>query len=269
MKISAQKIVNLLAVKHSADMFVPECKDGPSYGRDPVTGKSHLRMDAWVMNRSWANACITAYEVKVSRSDFLADNKWTDYLPLCNCFYFVCPTELIALEEVPAGTGLIYVSKTGTRLFTKRKAPRREVEIPESLWRYVLMCRTRIDTERSFRATSQEQYWKTWLKTKREKRKIGYEVSRQLRQHLDRQRERRERAEALVAGYEQFRAKLRELGIDPDKPIHSWSAERQIGEVLGRITPRFRHRLKGPREDLERLEREIERMADSPTEDAA
>ena len=139
-KIIAPMILDLLAAKHRGDVFVAECKTGPT----TTANAHHLRMDAWVMRRSWAHPDTTGYEIKVSRGDFLRDDKWPAYLKYCNRFYFVCPPNMIAVNEVPAGCGLMWASKNAAMLYTKIKAPRREVEIPENLWRYVLMCRASI-----------------------------------------------------------------------------------------------------------------------------
>jgi hypothetical protein len=54
--ITAPQILELLRVKHEGDVFVPECKTGPSQGHD------HSRFDAWVMRKSWANAETIGYE---------------------------------------------------------------------------------------------------------------------------------------------------------------------------------------------------------------
>src|SRR5690242_5105664 len=113
--IDAYLIRKLLAAKHAEDVLVPECKDGPTQGG------SHRRMDAWVMSKSWANPCVTGYEIKVSRSDFLGDEKWRTYLPLCNEFYFVAPSGIIEPDELPPEAGLLCVSSTGTVLFRKKK----------------------------------------------------------------------------------------------------------------------------------------------------
>ena len=62
----------------------------------------------------------------------------------CSQFAFVCPWKLIAPEELPADVGLLYASQNGRRLYTKRKAASRHVEVPETLWRYLLMARTQV-----------------------------------------------------------------------------------------------------------------------------
>ncbi|GAG15780.1 unnamed protein product, partial [marine sediment metagenome] len=81
MKVSAREIVRLLNNRHSEDIFVDECKNGPTWFG------SHLRLDAWVMKRKWSPITTIGYEVKVSRSDFLNDDKWQGYLQYCNQFY--------------------------------------------------------------------------------------------------------------------------------------------------------------------------------------
>jgi len=82
---TADQILNLLLIKHSKDVCVPECKGGPTwFGR-------HDRMDLWTMARSWAHPRCCAYEIKVSRSDFVNDKKWMAYLEYCNELYFVAP----------------------------------------------------------------------------------------------------------------------------------------------------------------------------------
>lgn len=134
--MTASDIIDLLAEKHAPDLFVPECKIGPTW-----TGKP-LRLDGWAMKKSWANPRYIGYEVKVSRSDFLADKKWRDYLPFCSEFSFVCPKGLIAPEEIPEGIGLIYASDKG--LTTKVVAKRVGIQFPESVAHYILMSRASI-----------------------------------------------------------------------------------------------------------------------------
>lgn len=136
--ISPRAILDLLRVKHSDDVCVDECHDGPRRG-------GSLSMDLWVMPRSWSKPWVSAYEIKVSRSDFMRDDKWPNYLPLCNQFAFVCPWNLISPEELPADVGLFWASKNLSKLYCKRKpALRKDVEIPETVFRYVLMSRCKV-----------------------------------------------------------------------------------------------------------------------------
>lgn len=209
--MNARDIVNLLAKKHSADIFIDECKDGPTqYG-------SHFRLDGWAMKRSWAKPLVVGYEIKVSRGDFLQDDKWPNYLGLCNQLYFVCPTGLIQPPEVPEGVGLMWVAKTGTRLYTKRKAPYREVEIPESLWRYILMCRCVITRENAIE--SPRNYWEQWLADKKLDwsfgRHVSKAISKRVRDEIEDTKSENERLKGRMSRYDDVIRFLESIGVDP------------------------------------------------------
>jgi len=177
-------ILEMLAQRHAKDVFVPECKDGPTWRGE------HLRLDAWAMSRSWSHLCFYGYEIKRSRADFLRDQKWHAYLPLCNEFWFVTSQPgVIDPSELPPECGLLVAASTGTRLLTKKAAPRRQVEPPLILLCYVLMCRADIKA-RAF--LQQEEpanldYWKSWLSNKEESREIGRRVGQALRQRYNKE----------------------------------------------------------------------------------
>ena len=115
-EITEQQILDVLASKHTRDLFVPHCKTGPSWYSRPMI------LDAWVMPFSWAKP-IRGYEIKVSASDFRRDRKWIGYLEYCNLFYFVCPWGVIPPGLVPEEAGLIYVTKTGSGIRYIKSAP--------------------------------------------------------------------------------------------------------------------------------------------------
>ncbi len=69
---------------------------------------THTNQRLVMLSLDYMGGIVRGYEVKVFRSDFKKDTKWTDYLPYCNQFYFVCPTNLIAANELPPEIGLIY-----------------------------------------------------------------------------------------------------------------------------------------------------------------
>jgi hypothetical protein len=50
---------------------------------------------------------VRIYEVKSSRTDYLADSKWERYLPFCTHFAFVAPAGAIARWELDRDIGLI------------------------------------------------------------------------------------------------------------------------------------------------------------------
>jgi hypothetical protein len=173
--ITADKITELLKQRHKNDVCVPQCKTGPTYGN-----RWMYIMDFWVMPRSWAKPAIRAYEIKVNRSDFLNDKKWEEYLLYCNEFYFVCPRDLIYPQELPQGVGLMYVSKNCKRLTTKIKAVNRSVEIPEEIFRYILMARANIVRDQM----TNREYWENWLKQKEDDFDLGHRVSKKIRSEI-------------------------------------------------------------------------------------
>lgn len=175
MRITEKSITKLLANKHAKDVFIPQCKDGPSW-----MGEGMGIMDAWAMPKSWAKLKFTAYEIKTSRSDFLGDDKWNRYLKNCNCFYFVCPYGMITKEEVPDCAGLMYVTKTGKRLITKKKAPYRDTIVNKAVLVYILMHRAKIVAPGVMYNLyeNDRQYWDNWLSKNTEDRNYGHFLSK-------------------------------------------------------------------------------------------
>ena len=173
-------ILELLRAKHREDIFVPECKNGPTWA------SSHMRMDAWVMRRSWSHPLTIVYEIKVSRSDFINDNKWPDYLNYCNQLFFVCPRGIISPDELPPEAGLMYVSFTGNMIITKKKAAHRQVDVPVELYQYLLMSRCRI-TAGQYENTkeSKEEFFKNWVKSKEEKLELGHLVGKRIKRIIN------------------------------------------------------------------------------------
>lgn len=218
--MTADQIVKLLAEKHQKDVFVSECKDGSSWG-------NHLRMDAWAMARSWVHPCMYGYEVKVSRADFLGDNKWPGYLPLCNLFSFVAPRGIIQPSELSEGVGLLEVASTGTMLRTIRKSTYREIEPPSDLLKYILMCRAKVVGPRFHRMDEDEdedeedpaEFWREWLTKKQDMRDIGYQVSKRLAkliaEQIDAVHCENVKLKAENENYSEIREMLKELGLTP------------------------------------------------------
>jgi len=123
-RITAVTISNMLEAraKSNKHVYFMEVTD---YGRS-IQGKQ-ARIDAIAMKISYSKMQLWGYEIKVNRRDFVQDEKWHQYLEMCNSLYFVCPHGLINKDEVPKEAGLLYVTKTGGRLRTIKKAPYRTV----------------------------------------------------------------------------------------------------------------------------------------------
>ncbi len=237
-KIFSGDIVKLLELKHHEDIFVAECKTGPTWGNDTM-GK----MDAWVMPKSWSRFNTIGYEIKTTRSDFLKDDKWRSYLPYCHSFYFVCPPDLIKEEELSAEAGLMYVSSTATRLFTKKKAPFRDVEIPIQLFVYILMCRTHIDKE----------YPSLWDKVRVEAKERKYEkrwghaygrrLNRLIEEEINKVKKENEQLRDRIEYCEIIEKCFKECGFNLGE--YGWMREQRLKEDIMRVNQPFAGRLNG------------------------
>lgn len=246
--MTAQEIVAVLADKHAEDVFVPECKDGPTQ----LMG--HLRLDAWAMRKSWSNPTTYGYEVKVSRADFLRDDKWHAYLNLCSQFFFVCPHGLISAAELPPEAGLLWVSQTGSRLFVKKKAQHRgDVQIPETLFRYVLMCRASIRREYNDNERHTGAWWKRWLEQGAQDIETGKIIGRKLRELVSKKVDEKtcenERLKKEIENVAETVAILKRLGFDPKTGyVSEWS----ISDRLKKLQEVFPGHLKVSLVELER-----------------
>jgi hypothetical protein len=219
---ASDKIRRLVQSKHYKDVVVTECKSGPTQGY------SHDRLDAWVLLRTWRPVTMIGYEIKVSRNDFLRDEKWTNYSPLCNQLYFVCPPKLIDPSELPPEVGLMWASKNYARLYTKKKAPRREIDYPSDLVTYVLMSRVSITKETKHQDA--REYWEDWLKQKDEDKWLGKRVSVAIHNLISHYRSRAKTAENRMAAYDDIRRKLEAHGIDPNAP--AWKMRNDVGSLI-------------------------------------
>jgi hypothetical protein len=234
-----------LALRHAKDVLVAECNMGSAH-------HSCRRLDAWALLKSWSPWTTIAYECKVNRQDFLRDRKWTDYLPVCHEFYFVCPAKLIQPEELPEGVGLLW-KQAGLRLITKRKAVRHEPDAAAlgRLMSYVLMSRTRIvaDMWEATKPETRADYWRRWLAEKQERGALGLSVSRRLREVVaDLDRERREALKERDA-LSETRDRLHALGLGEVR--HRWQLEQKLNEF----------RKPAQLDEIARLAQQIERLS--------
>jgi len=103
-KLNAEDIINYL----KKDGFNNNCTMGVSEFCPYGEGR---RLDLFYFNR-W-NRETKGYEIKVSKEDFLQDHKWQTYLKFCTRFYFIAPTGIIKLEELPDEIGLMEIDVVG------------------------------------------------------------------------------------------------------------------------------------------------------------
>lgn len=108
----------LLSKKYedSQFFFMTQVKNGRSFNSDGL-----LILDGLAIAKSWSHPKMIWFEIKVSRWDFLQDNKWVHYQKYVNEFYFVCPEWLIQKEELPDNVWLMYCKEDSTRIVKKPK----------------------------------------------------------------------------------------------------------------------------------------------------
>jgi hypothetical protein len=237
-EITSGDILKMLEQRHDKDLFVPECKNGSTWFQN------HSRVDAWAMKKSWQNPCYIGYEIKISKSDFIHDSKYVNYLPMCNELYFICPWDMIKVSDIPLEVGLIYCSKNGTSLLTRKKAVHREIEAPINTLLYILICRTRITAEQG---QTKAEYWNQWYQNKKEEIEIGRLSSKRLRDVVNKKiLEVRDKNKELE--YENGRLKklvdncnegfelLRLAGIDKKAIESEYSMKHKINSLLAKLS---------------------------------
>lgn len=233
MSVPASILVHALAKRHSGDVFVAECKDGATQTR------SHRRLDAWAMLRTWSPVTTFGYEVKVTRGDFLSDEKIPTYLPLCHHLYVVTPKGLLDKSELPEYVGLMeLVGKD--RIVIRHKAPYRAIEMGPlaMLMTYVLMCRTQVTRDRSDDpAVNRMEALRVWADRDDDKRQLSNLVNAKIRQKFADQENRMQEIDARVSRYASIERRLFELGFDPARPVTEWRVESRLREMAGNIAP--------------------------------
>lgn len=257
-------LLQLLRDKHREDVFVDECV---------VSRRSMRRLDAWVLKTTWSPVTMVGYEIKAARGDFLRDDKWPAYLPVCNLFYFVTTgPDIIKIPEVPEGCGLMYSTRKGTRLYTKVKASRREAKLPANLMATVLMNRAKI-LEPYFSARGQRQRrgeaiertraerldeWEEWLEENRRAKHVGYRVSGWLADTARRTAEENKQLREKLVRWGTFRALLLKHGVDPE--ASEWQSGQRLAEAIGVIPPRLERDLRHHAKLLEQAAEMVERL---------
>jgi hypothetical protein len=225
MKIhTAESINGLLRQRHVGDLYVPECNAGSAFA-------GCRRLDAWVLKTTWSPMTTIGYEVKVSRGDWMRDNKAHEYRDFCHQFFFVAPVGVILPQEVPEGCGLIVA---GARLLTKVKAEYRPPD-PEKLNRllvYVLMSRTKMRSTGDLTLEAPLDYWRAWLKASHEAGDVGRSVSKALREESRAMKAAIRDAEEKNRNAERMYAEIRRFGIDPEHGHSEWSASREVQRAI-------------------------------------
>lgn len=149
-KLSSRQVLDALARRYPLRewIFIEQLRAATGFGVPRWTSELGYHtgrgedaveqtLDAWAM-QLWSPREIHAFEVKVSRGDFLREakdpNKRAFGLLTSTHFYFVTPVRLLRPDEIPPECGLIEVYENG-RVRTRIKAPAHEAGRPA--WSFV------------------------------------------------------------------------------------------------------------------------------------
>jgi len=219
---------------HTQDFFLTECKNGPTWDMH------YLRMDAVAIKKSWIRPCVTIYEVKVSRNDFLRDSKWPGYLEYCNRFYFACPKGLINPADIEdPRVGLVWVNENGS-VITKKQIPARATDIPEEFFKHILF--SRIESDRTPFFSEREEYVKAYLENKKSARALGVLVSSKMIERLAEMEENLSDLSKQTENSEAYRElveALRERGIywvKTEEIVEAMTQKRDVVRLVNFVT---------------------------------
>lgn len=158
-------ITKALQAKHDnlGDIFAAQVKLGSAGSKI---------MDAVAIKKTWSPVTIIAYEIKVSRQDFLSDQKHPVYMENCNLFYFVTLKDIVKDGEIPEGAGhMIYSPDTG-KLRTVKKAPYRKTPVNPNVLLHIMFWKA----ERYFGYRTRAEMLADY-QAKKELKEIGCEIA--------------------------------------------------------------------------------------------
>lgn len=191
---------------------------------------------------------VPGYEVKVTRADWVRDEKWHAALPYCHVFYIGCPPGLIVPEEVPAEVGLVWVDSGSRRVSVRRKAARRQIDLSPLLMYHLVISRTEPDRHPFF--SDSREALEAWVQDKPLRAALADSVRTRLAEAFRAAETRTRDAEKAAARLEEDAAKwrrtveiLRAAGIDVSPWAWRWE-EAVRRAVTGRVPEHLERRLR-------------------------
>ncbi len=254
-KVTSTEIKLALREWKPKDYFLTEVKNGSTYF-PPAQGL--LIFDGIGIRKSYTQPCITIYEIKVSRSDFLQDPKWKLYLQYCNEFYFVVPRGLIDKSELPEDVGLIYYNPETKKLLTRQKSKYRECENPYEVYQYIIYSRLAENPHPFYEKRA--DYARDYLADKADKKYLGNVLGSKMACDMSEMAIRLEKLrvnEDKINFYDDVVKLLKERGY------YSWRCS--LEEVLKELEKRLTHGcnpddLEDIKRDASHILRIVERM---------
>ena len=127
-------------------------------------------------------------------------------------------------------------------LYCKKKAPHRDVKMPDSVFKYILMSRSKIvSSNYSDIKNGKKAHWRQWLDEKKENQELGHNVSRKIRQLYNKNvklvKMNQDRIEARLEKLESVKRILKELGFNENNL--GWRYEEKLRQRITEINEGF------------------------------
>lgn len=255
-KVTSTEIKIALSQFRPKDYFLTEVKNGSTYFPPP---QGLLMFDGVGIRRSYTQPCITIYEVKVSRGDFLQDNKWKLYFQYCNEFYFVVPKGLIDKSELPDNVGLIYYNPETKKLLTKQKSKYWKCENPWEMYQYIIY--SRLDEERTPFCKDRTEYARNYLEGKMTNHSIGDALRSKFAQEIQRLEREAERIECYRMNEEKYQKICDTLSKHGISTARCRTADEIVEDLENALSSGINMRFVGHcRRELEYMLQEFEKM---------
>lgn len=133
-KWTAAKVNGLLREKYNDQKFscFTELRNSTGF----AYGKKERYFDFFVINTWPSQYCTIAFEIKVTRADFLNEmqqpHKRNDAMKFSDQFFFVAPKGCIKEDEIPKDCGYMMATPGGFK--TIKAAPYSKAELPDALF---------------------------------------------------------------------------------------------------------------------------------------
>lgn len=210
---TAGQVLKLLRARFTEDYF---CTSEIGLGR------GGQRADFLALRPSHARPDVVICEVKVSRADFMGDNKWTGYLPFCTRFFFVTAPGVATKDEIAKDAGWMELTTNGARLVTRKAAPALRGELEPKHEAQVLRSiihRHFYGTHRDPDVSREERIeaWSRFVETRDKAHVTGHLARRAVREHILKADKAVVDARRTLEAFQQTEHLLKGMGISPDR----------------------------------------------------
>lgn len=231
-KIGHNQLAHLLA-KHLA------ANPNRMIWEDLIMGSAgNVRPDVFTIMKSYSKPQPTAYEIKVSVSDFRSDattGKWMRYLDYAQGVYFVVPLGMITKTDIPDGAGLITYNAE-TEAFKTVKKPTLSHVIPP----FDVMMKLLINGIERHRSQMRVKLFNEYKANKEISQKFGEETRKLLsdRELLKRELERLELQCVATKAKQEAMEQNAEKHLE-DSITRLWDAAIEFGSLVGAKPPEY------------------------------